>query len=490
MITFSSKLRIGEKIGLGFALVGLLFVGVVCLYHQALQSVLGDYQQLQSVFAVQKSLALEIEFELAAARNAEKNFLIHHRERFVDEVDEHVQRLREAIGALAAVDQDLRQTAEEISRPIAIYHERFHAVVSAWRVMGLDENSGLQGAFREKVHRLHELSSQYKAGGAKGPFRDAAQRIETLPAAYHIPNLETSVLKLRRREKDFLLRGDASYPPMVVAIAGAIRSQVASSPIADADKTLLVGLLRDYERDFLALVAQRARIGLLTREMDAAADRVAPLLEQNVDHANRAMAARVNEIAESSQASVWQGLRVMACAIALAILFAAVITARIVCPVRQMAGLLDDLAYGTPTQRIPTVPGGRDEINAMAVSLNALADHRKNFIDWWKTSMNELLAQRDLDSADSETARDEARRVLNAAALAKVEQLDTIRSRLLPQAERVVDVCRRARAPGRSLREDDARSLENAALSMTTLLEVVAVERDRGRSSARSSPGT
>jgi hypothetical protein len=74
-----SQFRIGEKIGLGFAVVGLLFAGVVWHYHQTLQSVLGDYQQLQSVFEVRKSLALEIEIEMAAARDAEKDFLIQRR---------------------------------------------------------------------------------------------------------------------------------------------------------------------------------------------------------------------------------------------------------------------------------------------------------------------------------------------------------------------------------------------------------------------------
>ena len=73
---FSSKLRIGEKIGVGFALVGLLFVGVVWHDHRTLRAVLGDYHQLQAVFEVRKSLALEMEIEMAAARDAEKSFLI------------------------------------------------------------------------------------------------------------------------------------------------------------------------------------------------------------------------------------------------------------------------------------------------------------------------------------------------------------------------------------------------------------------------------
>jgi CHASE3 domain sensor protein len=548
---FSSKLRIGEKIGVGFALVGLLFVGVVWHDHRTLRSVLGDYHQLQAVFEVRKSLALEIEIEMAAARDAEKSFLIHRQERFASEVDQRLQNLHEKVTALAAVDQQSRQTADEIRRLLTIYEESFHAVADAWRSMGLDENSGIQGAFREKIHRLHELSAQYNvdrlytvllqirrsekdlalrqdpayrervrtmipefrqlierselpdtakqkllaeltiyaktfepyaesalkasSGGGTGPFRDAAHRMEAILDAHRVPNLETSVLKLRRWEKDFLLRGGENYPSMLVETARTMRAQIAESPLPVADKALLISLLRDYQRSFLVLVSQRASIVTLTREMDAAADQVAPLITANVDQANQMMAARVGEIAETSQASVRLGLIVTACAIALGILLAVFITARIVRPVRQMAGLLDDLAYGTPTARVPTVPGGRNEINAMGESLNALLDHRATFLGWWKASMAELSAKRDLDSATSETARDEAITELRAASIAKVQQLNAIRGRLMLHARRMVDVSQRIGSAG-GIPPEDAKALEHAAQGMETLLEVLAAE--------------
>jgi methyl-accepting chemotaxis protein len=554
VVKLSSKLRIGERLGLGFGLVGVLFVGVVWHYHQTLRSALDDYQQLHAVFEVRKSLALEIEIEMAAAREAEKDFLIEHQERFIGKVEQHLQTLRAKVAALATVDQQSRQTAEELQALIATYQASFHAVAEAWRSMGLDENSGIQGSFRNRIHRLHELSAHYnvdrlytsllqirrdetdlalrgdprhrehvrqwvtefrqlvetselqeavrqkllaelaiyartfaphadsarKTGivvDGKVPFRDAARRMEAILDAYQIPNLETNILKLRRREKDFLLRGDESYPQMVVDLARSIRAQIAASTIAPADKELLSGLLRDYQRSFLVLVSRRAIIAERTKEMDAAANHVVPLIRQNVDQANQMMAARTSEITASSQASVRLSLIVMACAIALAILFAVLITARIVRPVRQMAGLLDDLAYGTPTGRVPTVPGGRDEINAMGESLNALIDHRANFLEWWKASMSEVMALRDLDSARTEAARDEANRDLHAAGIAKVQQLNAIRGRLLQHSKRIVEVSRRALAGSGRLGAEDAKTIEHSTQSMAMLCEALATEQ-------------
>lgn len=93
------------------------------------------------------------------------------------------------------------------------------------------------------------------------------------------------------------------------------------------------------------------------------------------------MARRVAEITASPQASARLSLIVVACAVAW---WGAL--RRPDHPAyrgsRSADGrLLDDLAYGSPTRRVPTVSNGRDEINAMGESLNALVDHRATFMD-------------------------------------------------------------------------------------------------------------
>ncbi len=565
MDTVSSKLRVGEKIGIGFALIGVLFVGVVWHFHQTLQTVLADHQQLQSVFEARKSLALEIEVEMAGARDAERSFLLRHQESFAVEVDHRLQAMREKVAALAAVDPQSEQTAKALEEAMTAYHESFRAVAEAWRIMGLDENSGLQGAFRDKIHRLQELAARYhvdrlqtvllqirrsekdlalrqdpaygervrklirefrqltersglsepvqqkllaeldtyarsfepyaesalksgNVGGSKGSFRDAAHRIEAILDAHYVPDLETSVLELRRREKDFLLRGGEAYPRMVVEIARKIHAQIAASPLSAADKSLLDGLLRDYEQGFRNLVSQHNSIVQLTREMDAAAEQVAPLIKENIDQANQLMAARIAEIAADSRASIRLDLIVLACAIGLAIVFATAITVRIVRPVRQMAGLLDDLAFGTPTTRVKVFAGGRDEINAMAESVNALIDHRATFLDWWKSSMDELSARLALESASTEEARDEAITDLRAATIARLRQLNAIRSRLMLHAQNMVGISRRIRAAG-SVEADDSKALEDATQAMETLLEVLPLDDQPLPSSAGNAAG-
>ena len=159
------KLRIGEKIGIGFGLIGLLFLGVIWQYHQTLQRALADYQQLQEVFGAKKSYALAIEDSMLEARRAEKNFLLSKDERFVAEVAEHVARVLELDAELKKIDTQGALTGQRIDELIETYHRRFLAIAEAWRSKGLDHDSGLQGAFRESVHELEALAGHFKVGG-------------------------------------------------------------------------------------------------------------------------------------------------------------------------------------------------------------------------------------------------------------------------------------------------------------------------------------
>ena len=72
----SRKLRIGEKIGFGFGIVGLLFLGVVWQYHNTLQSALTEYRQLDDVYGTRKSQALAIENNMLRSQRAERNFIL------------------------------------------------------------------------------------------------------------------------------------------------------------------------------------------------------------------------------------------------------------------------------------------------------------------------------------------------------------------------------------------------------------------------------
>jgi HAMP domain-containing protein/CHASE3 domain sensor protein len=466
---FSRKLRIGEKIGFGFGAVGLLFLGVIWQYHTTLQQALNDYRQLHDIYEVRETRAQAIENSMLQAQHAEKRFALTRDEAFAEEV---LMNLEQALGAAAemgTVDKQVAPVAEELIDLINDYGQRFRDVVSAWRLKGLDHNSGLQGAFRNSVHELEDMAANLKvdrlyllllqirrgekdlglrreeqyrervlsliqdfstevsASGlddglkarlfheiaiyrdtfeqyaetvlgdpqphaGKGPFRQAAHRIEDLLEAHHVSGLGEKILQVRRREKDYLLRHDKKYVDMALGELDQITAQVKTSAIADEDRTRFTFLLDNYRQDFRALVQQNDRITRLNKEMLAAVSKIVALVEVNVKIADQAVVSTrksVDEVtARNEQVMLW----VVVLATLLGIFLAFTITVSIVGPLLRMAGLLDQLASEEPAERVPFFSGGRDEVNAMAGSVNAMADHKARFIDWWKATMREADA--------------------------------------------------------------------------------------------------
>lgn len=548
MNKLATRLRIGEKIGLGFGAVGLIFLGVIGYYHLTLNNVVTDYQRLNAIYGERQSHAFAIESRLGGMLGAADRFLLTRDTDYATKTRAQAAALSTQADELAGIDAASLETAARLQGLTRDFTTRFDAIVEAWRVRGLDENTGLQGAFRDAAHELEERAGHYNVdqpyllllqirrrekdlglrrdphyqqtvhqlldqmtasiaksdlpppvkqtigrelsiyraevdryadivlageeiADGKGPFRDAAHRIERLLGAHYISDLETRILQLRRREKDYLLRGDERYIRMVDGISAEIGDQIAASGIADTEKAEFAALLDVYQRDFHALVAQDRRIATLTAQMYQAAARVTPLVEANLTEATRLMQAKSREIADTSAARARASLLTAAAAAALGTLFAIFLTIRIVRPVREMAGLLDRLTRENPTDRMPTDPRGRDEINAMAIAVNTMADHKATFSKWWRSSMQEAIALRERHQARDAEERIAAEHELQAAVISKLTQINAIKAQLLAQAERISAVAERL-GDGNGRREAGT-DLRDAAASIRTLISVI-----------------
>jgi len=544
----ANRLRIGEKIVLGFGAVGLIFLGVIYYYHINLRDIVSAYQGLSAVYGARQAHAFEIESRLTAMRSAADRFLLTRDMAFAEDALVQAGDLREAAEELAAVDAASARTAAAIRSLSDDFAARFDAIVEAWRIRGLDEDSGLQGAFRQAVHELEERAGHYQVdrlyllllqvrrsekdlglrreeqyrervhelldamqaevaaselrpdtkdalsaeisayravfdtyadevlsgaaiNGGKGAFRDRAHRIEDLLQAHYIPDLEAAIMQMRRREKDYLLRGNAGYVAMVDAIADDIGTRIAVSDVAADEQEALQALLAAYHRDFHALVDKNRRIGQLTNAMYDAAGRITPLVKANLVEATETMERVSREISETSAERARWSLIVAGIAPILGFLLALFITARIVRPVHRMAALLDRLTRENPKERIDTDPAGRDEINAMAIAVNTMADHKARFSEWWRSSMQEAIASRDLSQAEADDERVEAALELSKATDAKLEQLSAERERLLADAERLDALA--AQMEGGARTRAKARELRAIAGDLKTLVGMV-----------------
>lgn len=478
MSRLASRLRIGEKIALGFGLVIAIFLGVIGHDQLALGRLSSDYDRLYAVYGARQSHAFGIERRLSAMRAAQADFLITRRLDAAAEVTRQAAALDEEARALGLIDAASSQAAGQIQALSADYLQRFELIVDAWRIKGLDEDSGLQGDFRRSAHELEGLAG----------------------SGQWTPDLATEVLQLRRREKDYLLRGEDVYVAMVdeilariqARIDGAVAAQTGiqngQNPLTASERPAVHARVLAYQRDFHALIEQDRRIAGLTVAMGEAAARITPLVQQNLEDANRLMAQMTREIADNASAQSRRNLYIALAATLLGILFAYLFTARIVHSVRTIARLLDRLTTETPRERIPTVAHARDEIDAMAGSLNTLADHKATFVSWWRAAMREAVALRDVHAAAETPDCAQAADELRLAVAARMEQIRGVRQRIHGHARCIEDVIDRlARLPS-ALSASDVATLREASSGLFLLL--AALEAESAQASDRPSIAT
>ncbi|WP_177418120.1 HAMP domain-containing protein [endosymbiont of Lamellibrachia barhami] len=563
MSKITRNFRIGEKIGFGFGLVGLIFLLVIWQYHNTLRQSLGDYQRLQSVFVAKKVDMLSIESSMRGARQAERGFLLYRDEAFAREVDRQLQQAQLSAAELGRIDPESVPVADRITELLETYQQKFQATVLDWRKMGLDHNSGLQGTFRDAAHELETMAGHFRVDrlylqllqirrsekdlglrreqqyltrvldliheferktaqsqleegvktrlfheietyretfeiyaravlsdediqGGKGPFRQAAHRIEAILNNHHVPELANNILQLRRREKDYLLRHDKKYVDMALQEVNRIHALVEPSTITAEEKTLFLTLLKNYRRDFTALVEQNDHIDRMTGEMQRAVSEITLLIKESVASANQVMARMEREINTSSDQKERFMLWSVAVATLLGIIFAISITLRIVRPLRSMAGILDQLAYEETTERLPFYPNARDEVNAMAGSVNTMADNKSRFIAWWKSSMREADACENLETILKQTSgipeRDEAESEFRNALAARHELLFQQYHKLHVLNGAVIEQAEALQKEGHSGETQiSINTIRYSSHSMQNILEMVAFQENQKR---------
>jgi len=387
------------------------------------------------------------------------------------------------IGGLYLQLLQIRRGEKDLGlRREALYRDKVIGLIGAFE--DRIKTSGLgtelkQGLLREaNVYRetfliyAEAVLAQKDIQGGKGSFRQAAHRIEALLNTHYVSDLGRNILQLRRREKDYLLRGDRQYVDMALREQERIENQLDNSAIAEVDKRELKDLLNAYRRDFLALVEQNREIDRLHSEMRSAVAEMTPLLHSNVREAERTLQVSTERLHTSSAADARFMLWVAALAALLGVIYTMVtITLGIARPLRRMAGLLDQVAYEEPIERIPTVPGGRDEVNAMAQSVNAMADHKAHFLDWWKSSMREAEALEQASAQpDSVEAREELEQSQRAKQVLGRELQEKIRTLIRSVSEHAQ---RLEQSHPQGKRLEDTQDIEQASKSALAILDVM-----------------
>ena len=263
-ITQKLTLLLGVTLG-SFAVIGVLylvFVGTIAYDRSKLDRV-SEFSRLTN----------DVQINGLMARRHEKDFLLR---RDTTYVKQHADAMAtvfsdlDKMPALGVADDSQLAKIASVQQSLKTYADSFKVVSETAVQLGLDENSGIQGAFRDQVHA-----------------------VEADVQGINNAVLMVSMLMMRRHEKDFLLRGKDQYIDEMNQEEANWAKLFPAAHMPAANRLAINEHMDAYQKGFTSLVAgfkqQNAAIETMRNAFHEAEPKLAELA-----NINETLSAQIN----------------------------------------------------------------------------------------------------------------------------------------------------------------------------------------------------
>jgi twitching motility protein PilJ len=166
--------------------------------------------------------------------------------------------------AFDEAEQNIVASAKELS---ATYQSEFNLAARSQTELGLNENQGLQGKLRTAIREVESIVNGL----------DESQMI-------------SSVLMMRRHEKDFIMRKDEKYVTQLKDEVKKFSELLNASKVSISKRQEIAALIDGYQKSFLDYVAGRKNLDESIAKMRAAAQNTEPMYSRLIDISNEVKA--------------------------------------------------------------------------------------------------------------------------------------------------------------------------------------------------------
>lgn len=334
----------------GFILIGTAYLGVV-----ALNSVSDATDEKVSEFGF---VVDRIEADMLRARSEEKDFFAYRKPDYLTKHAEAMASVYTDIDKAQALapDAESRSLLTDIRTYVKTYHGTFNGVAEALKRAGYDDNSGLYGLMRTSVEDVEQqLGGQKQAG-----------------------ELTTSVLQMRRIEKDFVQRNDAKQIERMAAEQDHFFRLLGRANLPPATRSAIDEKVRVYNAAFLGLVASYKEIADERAAFESVVRKVTPLLTSLNGKKDKTL--RDNRTTQSVTTRIitllFIGVLLAITTIVSVVLFN---TRRsITNPLDRLTGTLAAITAGDREARVKLATG--DEMQQLGDALDRMMDERGKFM--------------------------------------------------------------------------------------------------------------
>ncbi|MGN7611530.1 methyl-accepting chemotaxis protein [Magnetococcales bacterium HHB-1] len=155
-LQFFYSLSVKAKIIGGLLLISAIFMVVILEFNRKLHDIIDSYEELEERHGKKKEFSVTIQGNIIKIKQINNQFLLSKNPELEKIFQQKQIETINLIHKLKEIDQDSRQTGDQILVLVQKYTKTLEQIFSAWKTMGLDHNSGLQGAFRKSAHDLQD----------------------------------------------------------------------------------------------------------------------------------------------------------------------------------------------------------------------------------------------------------------------------------------------------------------------------------------------
>lgn len=366
---WSRSFTISRKLLIAFGLMFGISLIAVGTGQYGLNNVQTIYEETLSGGIAMQVAADRLDISLLEARRREKDFLLRWQEQGFDVAyqnyvvanHDHIADMKTELNALATLSYVIE------SAELSDYSKGQYQADLAELASLID---GYKITYTNTVDLLGQRG--YVDTGLEGELRDAAHKIED-----HVLNVEDSLtitmLEIRRREKDYLLRGEQKYVDNVHELITRLKSETRSSEnLSSIQKAEIIALANSYQVSFDALVENDREIATAIEKFRSAAHASAETAAA-LEITGQEVAAISVQNAETavSNTAIFTGVTIVLALIS-AIALAFVFSRQISEPVSQLTDTASEIASGNFDVQAEVT--STDEIGTLAQTFNTMTE--------------------------------------------------------------------------------------------------------------------
>jgi methyl-accepting chemotaxis protein len=302
-------------------------------------------------FTTLASLTAKVSEAMLQARELATSFLRKPNDKKLSEhnaslaaVADHIPQIERFIQDLP--DGDPMRQASAIRPALNNYTTRFSNVASAQKLLGFNENDGLQGKLRTAVHSVEQELKKHDQ-----------------------PQLSILMLMMRRHEKDFMLRGEEKYGDQLEKRFDEFSEELAKSQLPTATKDDIKKLMQTYRQSFLAYMVGQTTLTEEADDLTQIYERIKPTLGAVRKAADERLVLERNELA-SVQAYVFYSICITIGAVGL---FAFLFGRWLSTPLIRMAGAMEALTQGELDGKLEQIHR-KDEVGKISRALSVFRE--------------------------------------------------------------------------------------------------------------------